>query len=106
MDKPANTPFEPVHLRDATEVIRALAHPLRIRMLVFLSNCAAANVYTIYTTLGIEQAVASQHLRILRQTQLVSTRRQGKEIYYLLDEQRLVKVAQTANELAKIVPGK
>ncbi len=106
MDKPANTPFEPIHLRDAIEAMRALAHPLRMRILAFLGSHAAVNVHTIYTTLGIEQAIASQHLRILRQTRLVQTKRQGKEIFYLLDEQRLAKVLQVAGELAKMIPGK
>ena len=106
MDKPANTPFEQIQLRDATETVRALAHPLRMRMLALLSRHASVNVHTIYTQLGIEQSIASQHLRILRQTHLVHTHRQGKEIYYLLDEQRLEKVAQVAGELAKMVQGK
>lgn len=106
MDKPANIPFEPVHLCEAIEVMRALAHPLRMRIIALLGSHAAANVHTIYTTLGIEQAIASQHLRILRQTRLVHTNRLGKEIHYLLDEQRLAQVVGVAAELAKIIPAK
>lgn len=106
MDRPANTPFELVHLREAIEMVRALAHPLRMRILALLGSHAAVNVHTIYTTLGIEQAIASQHLRILREARLVQTKRQGKEIFYLLDEQHLSKVLQVAGELAKMIPAK
>jgi DNA-binding transcriptional ArsR family regulator len=35
-----------------------------------------------------EQAVASQHLRILRKTRFVNTKRDGREIYYPINHER------------------
>ena len=103
MEAPAHDTRKGIYLHDATEVVRALAHPLRLRIIELLYRQAPLNVYAIYTGLNIEQSIASQHLRILRQTRLVNTRRQGKEIYYLPDKQRLEKVAAVALELSTMV---
>lgn len=103
MGKPVKIPLDYHALRNANDLMRALAHPLRLRIIELLHNCPEASVQTIYTELGIEQSVASQHLRILRQASLVQTHRQGKFVYYLPDEQRLIKAAQISEKLAQLV---
>lgn len=90
-------------LRISTDIMRALAHPLRLRIIELLSRLKAANVQTIYQELGVEQSVASQQLRILRQAGLVITQRQGKFVYYLLQEERLKKAGLVATQLAELV---
>ena len=68
----------------SAEVLRALAHPLRMRMLEFIDKHDEINVNRIYSTLGLEQSITSQHLRILRSAGLVTTERHGKFIHYRL----------------------
>ena len=66
-------------------MLRALAHPLRIRILEFIDQNGSINVNKIYNTLKLEQSITSQHLRILRSVGLVETERQGKYIHYSLN---------------------
>lgn len=73
----------------SAEVLRALAHPLRMRILEFIDQNDDINVNRIYNSLELEQSITSQHLRILRQAGLVVTERRGKFIHYSLRYGRL-----------------
>ncbi|MCY7328311.1 MAG: metalloregulator ArsR/SmtB family transcription factor [Saprospiraceae bacterium] len=79
-------------LRVSFRIFRALAHPLRIRIVDVIGSKDTVCVREISETLGIEQSVASQHLRILRQASLVSTQRRGKFIYYAIDQDKMLTV--------------
>lgn len=72
-------------LQISSEVLRALAHPLRMKILEFIDRNDKINVNKIYNTLNLEQSITSQHLRILRLAGLVKTHRDGKFIYYSID---------------------
>ena len=69
----------------SSELLRALAHPLRLKILDFIDKNQVINVNKIYNTLKLEQSITSQHLRILRDTQLVESDRDGKYVHYTLN---------------------
>ncbi len=74
-------------LRNAKLRVRALNHPLRQSILsVIKGNKNRINVTDIYVKLRIEQSVASQHLAILRNGRFVTTKRDGKTIWYSVDD--------------------
>lgn len=83
-----------VNLKKASNIARAIAHPIRLSILKFISEQGTTNVNKIYNTLSLEQSITSQHLRILRTSELVNTQREGKFIHYSVN---LKKVA-TFNE--------
>lgn len=91
------------HLKSSSDIFRALAHPLRIRICAIIDDKNPACVQEIYDALQIEQSVASQHLRILRQANLVHTRREGKFVYYLLDYSRMQNARKVAGCFAEYV---
>ena len=66
----------------ASAIARALAHPLRMKILKFIDKNKVINVNKIYNTLKLEQSITSQHLKILRDAGLVNTERDGKFIFY------------------------
>lgn len=72
-------------LQFSSELLRALAHPLRMKILEFIDKNDAINVNKIYNNLKLEQSITSQHLRILRTVGLVETERSGKYIQYRID---------------------
>lgn len=72
-------------LHVSSELLRALAHPLRLKILEFIDQNPAINVNKIYNALRLEQSITSQHLRILRDTGLVEADRQGKYVFYELN---------------------
>jgi len=87
--------FNNEKLQFSCEIVRALAHPLRLKILEFIDQHRRINVNKIYNTLKIEQSITSQHLRILRMAGLVHAERDGKFIHYTVDYSR-VEVAQVA----------
>ena len=76
-------------LHASSEILRALAHPLRMQILEFIDQNEMINVNKIYNTLNLEQSITSQHLRILRMAGLVTTERDGKFIHYAIDYSKL-----------------
>ncbi|MCB0552169.1 MAG: helix-turn-helix transcriptional regulator [Phaeodactylibacter sp.] len=76
-------------LQTASDILRAVAHPLRMKILEFVDRNEEINVNKIYNTLNLEQSITSQHLRILRQVAVVNTQRDGKYIHYSIDYDKL-----------------
>ena len=63
------------------EISKTLAHPLRIAILHCLKG-REKTVNELTQILGASQSNISQHLAILRQRQIVKTRKDGANIYY------------------------
>ncbi|MFN0213049.1 MAG: ArsR/SmtB family transcription factor [Saprospiraceae bacterium] len=96
-----NSLYKGDQLRVSVRILRALAHPLRMSIIkVIHDKDGGANVGEIFSALKIEQSIASQHLRVLRQAGLVKTRRDRKFIYYTLDYERIIR-ASNAIEVLK-----
>ena len=73
--------------------MRAITHPLRLKLIAFIDQNKRINVNKIYKSLKMEQSVASQHLRILRDDGLVIAERNGKLIFYTVNYARLKAIA-------------
>jgi DNA-binding transcriptional ArsR family regulator len=65
-----------------------------------LEDGKTLTVTDIYIRLRLEQSVASQHLAILRRAGVVTTKRQGKFIYYSLNKNRLTQIGFLVEDLA------
>jgi len=84
-------------LQISSEILRAIAHPLRMQILEFVDKHKTINVNKIYNTLKLEQSITSQHLRILRVAGVVEANRDGKFIYYSLNYSRISQVIKGVN---------
>ena len=84
-------------LNEASETLRALAHPLRLKILEFIDQHQTINVNKIYNTMKLEQSITSQHLRILRIAGIVLTNREGKFIHYSIDYDKISTVLKALN---------
>ena len=84
-------------LHVSSEVLRALAHPLRMKILEFIDKHETINVNKIYNTLKLEQSITSQHLRILRLAGIVITTREGKFIHYSIDYLKIQNVLKAVD---------
>jgi ArsR family transcriptional regulator len=104
MGKSVRNEFPANELKSASDIMRALAHPKRLSILAFLAtNEKPTCVNDIYSTLRLEQSVTSQHLRVLRQTNLVHTSRSGKFVYYSLNTHALNNAARVGSSLANFI---
>lgn len=83
MTKPV--PFDPAAMRAAASqacaLLKALANPDRLLLLCQLTQGPLC-VGDLETILGIQQPTLSQQLGVLRDEALVTTRREGKQIFY------------------------
>jgi DNA-binding transcriptional ArsR family regulator len=86
-------------LRKAVLVLRAVNHKLRQQIISLLEENRQMTVTDIYVKLRLEQSVASQHLAILRRSGVVETSREGKYIYYGLNEERLEQINELVGQL-------
>ncbi|MBP7821418.1 MAG: helix-turn-helix transcriptional regulator [Saprospiraceae bacterium] len=84
-----NLIFDDEKLQKSSDLMRALAHPLRLKILEFIDKNKEINVNKIYSSLRIEQSITSQHLRILRSSGIVDTVRDGKYIHYKIDYDKI-----------------
>jgi ArsR family transcriptional regulator len=74
-------PMETLEL--VTPMLRAVAHPIRLRILDYLRHEAAPrSVGEIEKACGAQQAVVSQQLRILKDQGVLAAQRQGNFVFY------------------------
>ena len=86
-------------IKKAALVLRALNHKLRQLILKTIDEHKRITVTEIYVKLRLEQSVASQHLAILRKAEIVNTVREGKFIFYTINENRIAEINQFVKEL-------
>lgn len=77
--------FNNEKLQMSSNIVKALAHPLRLKILEYIDNKGSINVNKIYTALKIEQSITSQHLRVLRMAGIVHSDKEGKYVHYTID---------------------
>ena len=63
------------------EFFKALAHPIRIRILEVLVG-GERSVQELQEALGLEQPIVSQHLAMLRAKNIVKARKEGTTVWY------------------------
>jgi DNA-binding transcriptional ArsR family regulator len=71
-------------LETAANMLKAIAHPMRIAILKFLQGGKRLTVTEIHELLDIEQSTTSHHLGILRDKGVLCSKRDGKNTYYYL----------------------
>lgn len=81
----------------ACTLLKVLANPDRLLILCQLVE-GERRVGELEALLGIVQPTLSQQLTVLREQQLVHTRREGKHIYYALASPQAVAVIRTLYE--------
>jgi DNA-binding transcriptional ArsR family regulator len=93
--------FDQDQLQYSSDLLRALAHPLRLQILEFIDKHQEINVNKIYHSLKIEQSITSQHLKVLRMAGIVDNDKDGKFIHYRIDYDRLQKTAAALENFRK-----
>ncbi|MDZ4709835.1 MAG: metalloregulator ArsR/SmtB family transcription factor [Saprospiraceae bacterium] len=95
--KKTKVTFDQEKLQYSSELLRALAHPLRLKILEFIDRHEVINVNKIYNTLKIEQSITSQHLKILRGAGVVDNNKDGKFKHYQIDYNKVATAVKAIN---------
>jgi ArsR family transcriptional regulator, zinc-responsive transcriptional repressor len=82
-------------LDSAGEILRALAAPVRIAIVLQLRESARC-VHELVDALAVPQPLVSQHLRILKSAGVVAGERSGREVMYRLVDHHLSDIVVAA----------
>ena len=80
-------------LFDLADLFKVFGDSTRIRIMFTISD-TEMSVLSIAEALNMEQSTISHQLRVLRQNKLVRVRREGKQIYYSLDDDHVKKIIE------------
>jgi DNA-binding transcriptional ArsR family regulator len=76
-------------LEKAAAILKAMSHPVRISILNALEDGNRLSVTELHNILGIEQSTTSHHLGIMRDKGVLISRREGKNIYYSIRDEKI-----------------
>ena len=80
------------------EFFKALAHPIRIRVLEVLVR-RERSVQELQQALGLDQPTVSQHLSVLRSKRIVETRKEGTVVRYTAPDPLLRQLLEVARRI-------
>jgi DNA-binding transcriptional ArsR family regulator len=101
MKKNSNTP-ETIKLSEGqaarlAELFSAMSDSSRVQIIAALLD-GPMNVQSLAEVAGISESGVSHHLRGLRQMRLVRTRKEGRWVYYSLDDDHVVELFRLGAE--------
>ena len=79
------------HIEQAARALKAMSHPLRLKILCVLGD-QEASVQEIVERVGTTQSNISQHLAILRDKDVLRTRKDANRVYYRVSDPRTLKL--------------
>ena len=77
---------------------KALAHPVRIRVLELLVQ-GEMSVQQLQEVIGVEQPVVSQQLAVLRNNNIVASRKEGVTVRYSVRDPLIARLLETARQI-------
>ena len=81
------------------EFFRALAHPMRIRLLEVLVLAPERSVQDLQRTIGIDQPIVSQQLAKLRASGIVTAKKQGSSTLYEVADPMIGELLRVAKQI-------
>ena len=79
------------HIEQASLALKAMSHPLRLKILCVLGD-QEVSVQDIVERVGTSQSNISQHLAILREKDVLRTRKEANRVYYRVSDPRTLKL--------------
>lgn len=71
-------------INSATQLLKGVAHPIRLSIMEVLKPVDQMCVTDIHEKIGVEQAVVSQHLKILKDRNILGSTKEGKHSFYFI----------------------
>jgi DNA-binding transcriptional ArsR family regulator len=97
-DPMRNTQLDKRIYRLHADLCKTLASPIRLELLSLLRD-GEKSVTELTALTGIRQATISQHLAVLRQRAVVSTRKEGANTFYRIANQKIIKACDIIREV-------
>ena len=87
-----NRKIGPEKIGRVAEIFEGLAYPIRLRVLELLEDGQAHSVGDILNVIKIEPSLLSHHLKKMKNIGIISSERQGRNIYYKLVLKEITKI--------------
>lgn len=81
------------------EVLKAISHPLRLCIVKGLIENGPKNVTNMYSCLGVPQSTISQHISRMKSAGIIKGERNGTEITYSVDNEKIEKLIKCLFDL-------
>ena len=88
----------PADIEIASRSLKAMSHPLRLKILCTLGDREVC-VQGIVENVGTSQSNISQHLAILRDKGILSSRKDANKVFYRVDDERTLRLIGMMQEL-------
>lgn len=90
--------FEENQIETATEVLKSVAHPIRLKILCYLME-GEKNVGEIEQEFGSTISNISQHLTVLRKAGIISRRKEANYMFYSLKDRQIFTLMTTVRDI-------
>ncbi len=90
----ASQPLDSQTAARVAEFFGAFSDPNRVRIIAALQGCER-NVKSLANLIEMSESAVSHQLRGLRQLRLVRTRKEGRQVFYCLDDEHVAGIFQT-----------
>jgi len=91
-------------IQTAARALKAISHPLRLKILCVVGGHEVC-VQDIVEAVGTSQSNISQHLAILRDKGVLTTRKDANRVYYRVADQRTLQLIVMMREVFCGIPG-
>jgi len=91
------------HIEQAARAIKAIAHPLRLKILCVLGD-QQVSVQEIVEAVGTSQSNVSQHLAILREKGILHSRKDANRVFYRVSDRRTLRLILMMREVFCGIP--
>lgn len=88
-----------MNVEKMTQMLKALAHPTRLEILMFLKERESECVCQIYEALNLEQSNISQHLRLLKNSGVLISKKEGQWVHYSVAHPEIFDILQSVETI-------
>ena len=82
----------------ASRSLQAMGHPLRLKILCILANGNETSVQDLVDLVGTSQSNISQHLSILRDKDILASRKEANKVFYRIGDDKILALMETMRE--------
>jgi len=101
---PAGETIPPEMLERAAETLKAVAHPIRLRIVELLGRHGEMSVGELVEALAAKPAITSQQLGLMKGRRVLASRREGNKVYYRLANPNLLRIIECIRDHCKNGP--
>ncbi|MEI6068594.1 MAG: metalloregulator ArsR/SmtB family transcription factor [Methylococcaceae bacterium] len=97
-NKDSHILYDDTDIVRAARCLKAMSHPLRLKILCVLGT-QSISVQDIVEQVGTSQSNVSQHLAILREKNILGSKKEANRVYYFIDDERMLQLIKMMRDV-------